>query len=464
MNTPANLAFPPAQAIGVLDRLADGVLVVNAAGQAIWANEAFLSLYGFNSAAGVVGKTFRSIYLLAWGRTEDDSLAAGLEALARSRCAPGTPFEIRLPSDRWVRVVERSVDDAGCRCLVHVDVTDFKQQELALRAAETRYRLVTEYSSDTILVIEDGVVSYASPSLSVALGWDPQAIVGQSLVRFCHPDDVAQVATALRSLKGQPEADYRARALHLDGHYVWVEARARRLPDDGGEAGAARLVLNLRGIAARKAVEDELEAAKQRLFELATHDGLTGLANRRQLDESLEAELRRSDRDGRPLSFLMLDIDDFKRLNDTCGHPAGDAVLRRLGAVLRGFPKRAGDLAARYGGEEFALLLPNTALEQAMSVAERVRRAMADLRFEDLAVPSLTVSIGVATHDGNGGAETSEGLVRRSDEALYQAKRQGKNRVVAAQPWRRGSGCEDLAALPAPAAQSRGTPAMLPAG
>jgi diguanylate cyclase (GGDEF)-like protein/PAS domain S-box-containing protein len=222
--------------------------------------------------------------------------------------------------------------------------------------------------------VEGGVITYASPALNELLGWQTPEVLGGPLIRFCHPDDIAPVADALRALRGQPEADYRARALHRDGTFVWVEARARRLPGED-DPSKARLVLNLRGIAARKAVEEELERAKVRLEELATTDALTGLANRRKLDEVLELECRRSQRVGRHLALMLLDIDRFKQLNDTHGHQAGDAVLRRIGDILLAHTHRAGDLAARFGGEEFVLLLPGADPRQAAALAEKVRLA-----------------------------------------------------------------------------------------
>lgn len=135
---------------------------------------------------------------------------------------------------------------------------------------------------------------------------------------------------------------------------------------DGGE-GSVRLVINARTIDARKAIQDELERAKLRLQELAKTDGLTGLANRRRLDETLALELRRSQREGNPLALMVLDIDHFKRLNDSHGHPAGDAVPPH-GSILTTFPNRAGDLAARSGGKEFGLILPAENYQQALAI------------------------------------------------------------------------------------------------
>ncbi len=173
-------------------------------------------------------------------------------------------------------------------------------------------------------------------------------------------------------------------------------------------------------------VQEELLAAQQRLQELALTDTLTGLANRRRLDEALANEVRRARREGHPLALLLLDIDWFKQLNDTHGHPAGDAVLRALGQLLGRFAQRAGDLAARFGGEEFVVLMANADATQAAAMAERIRRAV-ESSVADPAGAPVTVSIGVAT---TGPSSTGELLVRQADAALYHAKREGRNRVV----------------------------------
>ena len=159
-------------------------------------------------------------------------------------------------------------------------------------------------------------------------------------------------------------------------------------------------------------------------------DGLTGLANRRHADEMLARELARSERFSGPVGLILADVDDFKAINDEYGHPLGDAVLREVAGALLGTVREI-DVAARWGGEEFAVVLPGTDVEGATRAADRIREALArrDLFAPDGARLHVTASFGVAASSPG---TTGEELVAAADEALYRAKRAGKNRVDAA--------------------------------
>ncbi len=161
---------------------------------------------------------------------------------------------------------------------------------------------------------------------------------------------------------------------------------------------------------------------------LAQHDGLTGVHNRRHLLDFLERELARCRRHGRPLSLVLLDLDHFKRVNDERGHLAGDEVLRGLARLVAPMARRE-DCFARYGGEEFALVLPETALEGARLLAERIRRSVEELELRHDGRPlRVTVSGGVA--ELRAGMEGPGALLAAADELLYRAKADGRNRIA----------------------------------
>ena len=193
-------------------------------------------------------------------------------------------------------------------------------------------------------------------------------------------------------------------------------------------AGAGTLLLFLLAGAvgtAAYAHRRTLELARELQIQ-ATTDALTGLPNRRHVIESLEKEIHRADRHERPLALALLDLDRFKQINDTHGHPSGDAVLRSIADVLRRVC-RNGDIVGRFGGEEFAVLMPETSPEQAERVCERIRTAIAQrtVAYPNGAFGRVTVSTGVAVWTN----EASPKFVARADIALYQAKQDGRNVV-----------------------------------
>ncbi len=177
----------------------------------------------------------------------------------------------------------------------------------------------------------------------------------------------------------------------------------------------------------------ELKRSRDILADLSLMDGLTGIANRRRFDEVLEKEWRRAARSERPMAIIMIDIDFFKNYNDHYGHGAGDECLRKVARALSDVLRRPGDLAARYGGEEFVALLPETSLEAAAAIAERMRQAILDLNIPHArseAGQCVSISLGVASAAPKGDVPAAR-LVEEADRRLYQAKQSGRNRIDA---------------------------------
>ncbi|MEO8214088.1 MAG: GGDEF domain-containing protein, partial [Myxococcales bacterium] len=203
---------------------------------------------------------------------------------------------------------------------------------------------------------------------------------------------------------------------------------------------------------ARQAI-DTLEAKTRELEEVSQRDALTGLHNRLRLDSFIATEVQAAARNGRPLSLIMADVDHFKKVNDTHGHPAGDKVLAGVAGALK-TRLRPRDLVARYGGEEFVLVLPETDGEGAMVVAERVRQLVETAVYPIGPGQTLrvTISLGCATSGGKNpvfvsGAE----LLQSADKALYAAKRGGRNRAIAFESLPAAAAGAPAAVVPAPA-------------
>jgi diguanylate cyclase (GGDEF)-like protein/PAS domain S-box-containing protein len=204
------------------------------------------------------------------------------------------------------------------------------------------------------------------------------------------------------------------------GRRRYLAADASPIYDERGRLAA--VVETLRDLTDEKLAQIALE-------QLATRDGLTGLANRRCFDDTLHAEWARALRQRQPLSLLMVDVDNFKAYNDANGHLGGDECLKRIATAVAS-EMRANDLVARYGGEEFAVILPNQSLKGAASVAERIRTRVEQLQVpnRDAAARHVTVSIGAATAIAAPDNSASE-LVAIADAALYRAKHMGRNRI-----------------------------------
>jgi diguanylate cyclase (GGDEF)-like protein/PAS domain S-box-containing protein len=295
--------------------------------------------------------------------------------------------------------------------------------------AETRFRLLAEHSLDLIIAVDlDLAIRYASPATSRLLGCAPNDLHGHTLAELLVPEErAAFIARHFTRAAGQGRGPDLFRAICRDGSTRWVEARVAPLPAGNG---LGDYLVTLRDANQRRQSEETLGQANAELSALALTDALTGLPNRRQFDATLQKEWYRALRDGTPLGLLMIDIDHFKSLNDLFGHQVGDLFLARVGALIRDSVRRAGDMAARFGGEEFSAVLPGTAVPGALDIAEVLRRAVAGCDFCSV-VPGgyvVSVSIGVASMVPTASTSVAN-LVQNADAALYQAKRNGRNRV-----------------------------------
>lgn len=318
-----------------------------------------------------------------------------------------------------------------------------------LMESEARYRMLAENSHDVIwtLDIPSRTYTYVSPAIKELSGYLPEEIVGQPVDVRLTPDSAARAARDIDQRLRRIAAGDKAASVVVSeleqvcksGDVITTEVVSSYLLDADG---VARTILGItRNVSERKAVESALRETNRQLHarieeigrlqvalqELAVRDSLTGLYNRRYLDETLEREVSRARREGIPLSLVMLDIDHFKRVNDTYGHQVGDEVLRILASTLLA-DIRAEDVACRYGGEEFLILLPNMPLETTMLRAQGWRNAVEALRVTHGNFQiTFTISLGVSAYPEHG--KTPDDLTRCADQALYRAKHEGRNQV-----------------------------------
>lgn len=293
----------------------------------------------------------------------------------------------------------------------------------AARRSETRFRSLIENSSDIVMIFDlNGRISYQSPSLKRILGYEQDSIIGRSGFSFIHPEDIPTIKEAYEILAANPQGEVmrECRFRHRNGSWRILEGIARFIDD--GESGMRGILLNARDINERRNLESKL---KHQAF----HDPLTNLANRVLFRSRVEGALARSAGKTSQVAVLFLDLDNFKHINDTHGHEAGDKFLVEFTEILM-LCVRAKDATARLGGDEFAILLEGEHVEQtATIVARRILETVRQSFQIDKTLFKTGVSIGIALNDTPD--LTADDLLRNADVAMYMSKSKGKNCFVA---------------------------------
>jgi diguanylate cyclase (GGDEF)-like protein/PAS domain S-box-containing protein len=297
-------------------------------------------------------------------------------------------------------------------------------EDLMQRRSEAHFRSLVHNASDIVFVLRsDMTVSYSSPSVQRVLGYPPEELGGVSLTTLLHHEDLQRAVAAHDEAvrRAGTSVSIECRLRHRDGSQREVEAIYNSLIEDPSVQGT---VLTIRDITERKTLEQEL---KHQAF----HDALTGLANRALFHDRVQHALARHARFRQPIAVLFLDLDDFKVVNDSLGHAAGDELLRAVADRLQGC-LRAGDTAARLGGDEFAVLIEGVPdPKEAAGLAERIISSLAapfPLEGKEIFVHA---SIGYAVSDEE--TQNAEELLRAADVAMYAAKADGKGGY---QPYR----------------------------
>lgn len=426
-----------------LDHLNDSLVIteaepVSALGRRIvWANDVFYKQTGYRPDE-MLGHSPRLLHGPLTDRATLDKVHTALRAWQPIRVElcnyrkDGTTFwnELQLAPvandqgwfTHWVSVQR--------------DVTERKHAEEALRRNEEKYRQLIDNSHDIIFTLNaKGIITYASPAWTQLLGYPMSQVTGQPYAPFVHPDDVQVCQAAVMQLfeSGRSLTDIEYRVRHSDGRWRWHSTNAVPLREGGQQ------VVAIEGIA--KDVTDHKRLEDQ-VRQLAFYDTLTGLPNRRMLGERLNQALATSQRSGRYGALMFMDLDNFKPLNDTHGHDAGDQLLvevaRRLTLCLRQV-----DTVARFGGDEFVAIVseldtdPGVSAQAAAAVAEKIRASLAQPYLLSLTqggqpTPTLehhcSVSMGVVmfiNHDS-----TPSDLMKQADTAMYHAKDAGRNQFL----------------------------------
>ena len=415
----------------LITRISDGLIID--------VNNVFLRLLEYNREE-VIGKSIFSINI--WASKEDREKY--IDEFKESDFVENKEFVFTLKNGkRLVSLLNgNKIHINGIPYIitsVH-DITNRKIAEKEIWESKELYHSILNASPDNITIADlEGNILMVSPAGKTMFGYSQDVDdtkLGLGILDFLIPQDRERAKKKHEEMfKGKNPGPSEYTGLRLDKSTFFIEVNTNFIFDKEGKP--AKMIFSIRDISERKQSEEKIEHLIKQLeterniaeFNAIT-DSLTGLANRRYFDEALRKEIYRVKRSGSSLSLIMFDVDYFKRFNDTYGHIAGDNCLRQIGITLKSFIKREYDIVARYGGEEFVVILPETNLEGALLLAEKIRtliEALGIIHEKSEASKYITVSLGVVTAYITN-LEKPEDLIDKADEAMYVAKNMGRNR------------------------------------
>jgi diguanylate cyclase (GGDEF)-like protein/PAS domain S-box-containing protein len=407
----------------LIDHAAAGFVAMDAAGRVSDWNPAAEAIFGWTREEILGRRMTETIMPPATGatstvverflKTERGTLvgrAVELEAVRRD----GSPA--------LVSICFSAIPDAERAqfCAFIHDLSERSVAEDALRESEERFREAFDHAPVGMsLTSLDGVFMRVNHALAEILGRPIAVLEGMAVAEVTHPQDRAADQAAIHRMAAGRDRQFSTekRYVHADGHLVWVSMSASVVPD--GEGRPAYFVAQMEDITRRKETED-------RLAYLADHDPLTGLYNRRRFERELERLLAHCQRYDHQLAVLLIDLDTFKQINDTLGHAIGDEALVRTAHLLKARLRRT-DVLARLGGDEFAAILPEASYERIHTVACDLLSVIRSITVgEGQEAISLSASAGIALLSDRPPAAT-EDMLRHADEAMYQAKKAGRD-------------------------------------
>jgi diguanylate cyclase (GGDEF)-like protein/PAS domain S-box-containing protein len=401
----------------LLNQLHDGVFSVEN-GLIVYANEALSMLVGYKLDEILQQPFTRFIF-----PADLEKVVHYYQARMQGEDVPNE-YEFRMLSKQGVAIDIRvtvgvSVAEDGLRTAIGTikDLRETKRTMRDLANSQRDIESILKNMPDVFYRTDmQGFITLMSPSCKDVLGYEADEMIGRPLANFyCTPDEREKIVSAIQQGQGKSR-QVEACLIHKDGSKIWISTNAYMRLDENGQAIGVEGIA--RNITQRKTMEDKLTT-------LARIDDLTQVCNRRYFYEEAEKQLMLAQRYQRPMALLMLDLDHFKQVNDTHGHRAGDDLLIHFAHICRSTIRET-DIIGRTGGEEFAILLPETGLDAASLLAERIRSNVesSSVAFNH-AILTYTVSVGVAVRDTED--LNIEKMLSHADKALYAAKKAGRN-------------------------------------
>jgi len=411
-----------------IESSADGIAIFSKNHEYLFVNDAYARINGYQSPSDMIGKTFRLIY--------DESQVNEMEravfpALEKSGRWQGELVAHKKDGSWYTQdaTVTRT-EEQGCVCVMR-DVTERKRNEAAIHQSERFLNSIFDSIHDPFCIFDR---DFRIVRANEAYAELKKKTVDELITRVCHTvlydkKTICEDCVIEKSFSsGDPCAKEKMVKL-VDGTTQWLEIYTYPIMDDQGQT--THVIEYTRDITDRRKSEEEKRRLIDRLEYLSKTDGLTGLLNRRALNEQLVYEIERARRYESGLSVILCDLDSLKEINDTHGHLAGDTAIQLVAATLRNTLRNV-DIAGRYGGDEFLVIAPQTTTAGAASMAEKMRAAAEStmIKLGDDSFMKMSLSIGVACLGPL--PEDADALISRVDAALYASKHSGRNRVTVA--------------------------------
>lgn len=409
-----------------VENTSDAIMLTNISGKVVYSNKSFLDLSGYTAKELNENGGISILY------TDDNISEEVFQSIAKGNSWKGE-VKIKTRNNGILNILLRADHISNEKgniidlMFIYTDITESKKCEIAIIENEEKFRTIASMAQDAVIMMDNnGKISFWNAAAKKILGYTSDEVIGKNLHKLIAPQKYHEA-----HLKGFGGFKHSGKG---DAVGKTLELQAIR---KGGEEFPVELSLSsvkleekwhavgiIRDITDRKRLEEELK-------KLSYLDGLTGVANRRRLDEVLEFEWKRMMRESKPVSMIMSDIDYFKAYNDTYGHQKGDECLKKVATTLKIVVKRPADLVARYGGEEFVILLPGVDIKGAGLIAEKMRLKIEALGINhsgSQACNVVTMSFGVSSIVPTANTNSAE-LLETADYALYKAKKEGRNKV-----------------------------------
>ncbi len=426
----------------IVESAIDAMVMIDSAGNIKLWNRAAEKMFGY-SAKEIIGKSILDAMIptkyremVAKGLSEFGKTGQGkfigeiTESTALRKNGSLFPVELSISAIK--------LENEWHAIAIIRDITERKTFEKTIRNSERKFRLVSEKSSAAVYIVQNNLFRYVNPAFESMFGYGASEIIDKlsPFDLIIHEDHALLKENMLNLLSGKvSQTQYDIRGLRKDGTIITLEVFTTITQ----RKGRSEIISTIIDVTEQRNKERRLQQEKDNVKKMASQfkqltyiDGLTSIYNRRMLDETLSSEWKRAKRNRSPLSFIMIDIDLFKGYNDGYGHLAGDRCLVKIAKTIKDSLFRPSDCAARYGGEEFGVILPDTKINGALMIANRIRINVQNLRIPYNCSPILkwvTISLGVAGIVPNDNLHPND-LIRASDLALYKAKNSGRNKVA----------------------------------